>query len=154
MNSELQKAIAELIGTITAGAKSTGTAIQNIAPEAWKVMIYQTQITAVLNIITWTLIAFCLFGFAFFLFGKGIRISKERIHDLEQIITKDSLCNKINKENIHDVKEILWLQQLGFWAFLAVGFGMILISLNFNIPKLINPQYAAGVNLVILSKTK
>lgn len=116
-------------------------------------MIYQTQITAVLNIITWTLIAFCLFGFAFFLFDKIIRINKERIHDLEQIITKeDSLCNKINKENIHDVKEILWLQQLGFWAFLAVGFGMILISLNINIPNLINPQYAAGIVVIELSQ--
>jgi hypothetical protein len=154
MNPELQNAIAELVSTITEGAKGAGIALQNIAPEAWRIAIRQIQIEAISNIVLFGFIGVVIIIAAQFTTLVGLRSAK-RVAKMkeDELNSLDSLAYKYNDKvmalKASNEEVIGW--RIGYLAMNFVGSIFIVGALTSQATDLLNPQYKVGVYAIQLA---
>jgi hypothetical protein len=138
MNPELQKSIAELINTLTNGAKGTGEIMKNIAPEAWRVAVRQVIIDGCTDLLVGGVIGIAIILLAILVIGKGVESAKETVKQCQD-------------HSLDNYKEALVFWRIGYWVCTIIGSIVILCSVSAAAPKLLNPEYEAGMNVIRLA---
>lgn len=144
MNPELQKSIAELINTLTHGAKGTGELMQSITPEAWRVAVRNVIIDGCTDILIGGCIGLVIILFSYFIIGQGVKNSKKFVKECE---------DTGNDYKMRDAKDNLIGWRTGYWLCMVVGFIAILCGICTAAPKVLNPGYQAGVNIIDLARS-
>ncbi len=167
MNPELQNSIANLVNTLTAGAKGAGSALQSVAPEAWRIAIRQVQIDAIATVLIWSLVGIVFLGFAHFAVSPFIKrnkaefkIAQAMVIEVTKIATEK--YPELNPNSISDVRdtkskmnsldETIFSLRVGYWALTLIGVLFICGSLASNATDLLNPEYRAGVAVIRLAR--
>lgn len=167
MNPELQSAIAELVRTLTGGAKGAGSALQSVAPEAWRIAIRQVQIDAIATVLIWSLAGIVFLGFAHFAVSPFIKrnkaefkIAQARVAEAREIaIRKSPELNPDSNSDVRDAKgvmnshdETVFGLRIGYWALTLGGILCICGSLSSRATDLLNPEYKAGVSVIQIAR--
>lgn len=167
MNPELQNSIANLVNTLTAGAKGAGSALQSVAPEAWRIAIRQVQIDAIATVLIWSLVGIVFLGFAQFAVSPFLKKNKvefksaqARMIEVEKIVAKESpelnpYSNIDFRDAKHEMKSLdenIFGLRIGYWALALIGVLFICGSLASKATDLLNPEYRAGIAVIQLSR--
>jgi hypothetical protein len=167
MNPELQNAIAELVKTLTGGAKGAGNALQSVAPEAWRIAIRQVQIDAIATVLIWSLAGIVFLSFAQFAVSPFIKrnkaelkIAQVRVAEARENAIKNSPeYNPDSNKDVQDAKkdmnshdETVFGLRILYWALTLVGLLFICGSIASRATDLLNPEYKAGVSVIQITR--
>jgi hypothetical protein len=133
---ELAKSFSELVNSLNGGAKGLSDALQRVAPDAWKIAVYQARLSGITNALCWLSLS-CVLAFV----ARRFYVAHRKTLKLAQLETQKCAIGKLEDEASG--------YYVGALVCGSIASVIAAVGVLSNVATIINPEYTAASELSV-----